>query len=1769
MTKKTQQNIDNELVRYSRAGDVFHYRWAARRCLRMIHLNSLLKCVMIEGSKEKETAGEYVIDVAEYYDIIDSDNEEIIYYQLKHSTKRINESFNLSDLKDTIEGFADRYSGIFCEDTKNQDIESVKFSIVTNRPISNDFKTKIFSIGKGYATDNRFKETLKKYTQLKDEHLQKFCSLLEFIDGEGNYNAQRYELHFEISQLLAGSIDNAQIDSIVALVQDQVMPNASGKLVREDILKRFGVTSERDLFPAPSELEEVKGFIRREQHNDLLADIQTNSEPIIIHAGGGVGKSVVSHQLAESLPTGSLGIVYDCFGSGKYRNRSEPRHRHRDALVQIANEIAAQGLCEPLIPRSNDLDDALLRVFLNRIENAAKSLRKTNNDNILAIFIDAADNAEMAAKEFSEPCFANQLLREKIPDGCRLIMLCRTERIHLLNPLSRIKKIELEPFSKAETLIYFKNHFPEVTDSDGLEFHRLTGGNPRVQANAIDININKISDILNNLGPSGSTVDEQIAAQLETAILRIKEVLPDNFQYYIEPVCLGLANLPPLIPINVLAKAAGVDIPTIISFISDLGRPIWLSDNFVQFRDEPTETWFREKYSASTEQIETFITRIKPLALKYSYVAEALPSLLLQAKNYDQLMQMAFSDDFLPEENPIDQRNIRVYRLQFAFKAALKQKKYNDAIKLALLAGEEVSSDNRQLEILKMNIDLIAPLQSHQRLQELAFRRMLKSTWDGSENVYSAALLSSVEGNKGEARGYLRAANNWVNLYFEEQRKSKDNTGIDYFQDDDILELAFIHYNLFGAKGFVDYICKWQPPQVIFRVTRLFIKRLIDAGNFDTINEISRLDTRNQYIIIAITEELNKVGKFPPADVLHQCLDLLIHKKARISVPNHILDEDNISSAIISFTEACSAMGLSHKKILRILKHYLPLRASRSITHSSSSQDRKRSTFLRGVALKAIISNNYDPDIELLMPKEFLKKNMGYDEEQNLNEFKQVIGSLLPWFIIRSRILIGETENMNSAVQNAYQRSKDARMNRWKEHDHILIGIARIRFEIIMFDSSSTTSELKKFPKLLSDDNFKFLFEDHLKAVRVAYRLEHLSEIRNQLEESCYKSVASASDEGPETRAGWYIDLSRAVLPVNQADAAAYFNYAIEAVSKFGDEVVERWGAIIALAKRYSKKGGESPEIAYRFIRCAELVGENVAREKYFNRNEAISVCAKLNSSSAFAALSRWRDRDIGWFDRQISVLAYESIESNILSPSVGWSLSAFEEIYKLEDFAKLCIDKESNLNCRQSIFDTAIRDLRLKDNSETNWEKLYKVAQKYSLDNKELYNILAFLKEKITKSNKTSIDQIPRKGAHSQTNDIDWECILHECDITKSVGLSKAIDRFKEIQFTHYSNEFWKEIYNRIPEKDAISFLKVVIDTESLDFYDINDALTYFPKNWRNKVSVKRNWPNIIWSIAKRFATYLSNDYMINQYLIKFCENVDLVLIHQGILEGLSESSILVDASTFFGFVEITSSFISHNESGELLDFALSRFEEHIDNDFADGQWADWLTPPESITDAFTGFVWAALGSPHSTIRWQGAHCVRRLAENKCQDEIDALIEWMHQDKISAFGSSDFPFYNLHARQYLLIALARVAINRPEILKKHYEIFSHQALKGIQHILIKKYAAQTALFIEKAFPKTYEPNVIEELRQVGISQFPIKKIDKYGENFTTPWHAKGEIDESLKVSLSFDFDRYWLEPLGNVFGVSLKQVEKLVYEIILNEWQIKRDSFLNVGIFC
>jgi hypothetical protein len=290
--------LNNQLVSYSRAGDVFHYRWAARRCLRLLYPNTTLKSIVIEGSNESKKDGEYVIDVSEYSKTADNDNS-IQYYQLKHTTVRSQKAMKLSEMKKTLEGFANRFRQH--EKEKSENPVSISFSIITNRKVDNTVRNQFIYLAMGEVVESRFRKTLENYTKLKGKKLAEFCALLDIEDGEGDYNVQNTELRVELSQLVAGVVTSTQVEALTSMVQDKVLPHSDHIVNREEVLKKFEFTNDRDLFPAPPLWEKLDNVIETEQYTGMISLISESENPVIVHAAGGVGKTVFCRHLITSI----------------------------------------------------------------------------------------------------------------------------------------------------------------------------------------------------------------------------------------------------------------------------------------------------------------------------------------------------------------------------------------------------------------------------------------------------------------------------------------------------------------------------------------------------------------------------------------------------------------------------------------------------------------------------------------------------------------------------------------------------------------------------------------------------------------------------------------------------------------------------------------------------------------------------------------------------------------------------------------------------------------------------------------------------------------------------------------------------------------------------------------------------------------------------------------------------------------------------------------------------------------------------------------------------------------------------------------------------------------------------------------------------------------------------------------------------------------------------------------------------------------------------
>ena len=521
------------------------------------------------------------------------------------------------------------------------------------------------------------------------------------------------------------------------------------------------------------------------------------------------------------------------------------------------------GLCHPLIPTVNADPAAYLRAFVHRLKQSITSLRAEHPDALLWVVIDAADNAQMAAEEISEPhSFARDLLREQMPDGVRLVMLCRTHRQDLLDPPPHVPRLELKPFSRTETAVYLRRRFPDATERDVDEFHWLSSQNPRVQATALSRKAT-LSEILRTLGPNPTTVEDTIASLLDQAIADLRYKTESQERAQIDRICVGLAALRPLVPIPVLASISGVDEAAIKSFAVDLGRPLIVIGDTIQFFDEPAETSFRERFKPKASQLGAFLEVLKPLASHSAYIASALPQLMLEAGQFTDLVELALSSGGLPEGNPIERRDIELQRLQFALKASLRAKRFTDAAKLTLKAGGETAGDERQQKLLKGNTDLASIFLSADHIQEIVSRRTFGGGWIGSHHVYEAGIISGQGDLLGDARSRLRMADEWLKSWIQLSDEQREREPID---DNDIAEMAIAHFNIHGARSastaFGD-----GGREATFLAGRILARRFVDRGRYDDLDQLAMVAKNDLCLVLAITLELREVHRNPPKEV--------------------------------------------------------------------------------------------------------------------------------------------------------------------------------------------------------------------------------------------------------------------------------------------------------------------------------------------------------------------------------------------------------------------------------------------------------------------------------------------------------------------------------------------------------------------------------------------------------------------------------------------------------------------------------------------------------------------------------------------------------------------------------------------------------------------------------------------------------------------------------------------------------------------------------------
>lgn len=1747
------RRIDIFDVGPSRDGDQFHYSRASRLCLELLEASSDLKVVSVEGISKKDSvkAGIESIDLALYYGSTSLPTARLVRYrQLKHSTLHADKEWTASGLRKTLKDFANRFTALVGQFGVQHVCARFAFEFETNRPLSPRVDQALADLRQG--TQGRHARYINRVTGLAPADLQAFASLFRPITCVEGFLEQRTLLNRDLRAYLPDNDKDAAMALRELVARKATTEFKSNREIRrEDVLDAIGVRLD-DLFPAPNALESPAVVVRRAQMPDLVNAISKSSTPVIVSADGGYGKSIVATLIGPALP-GSTTFVYDCFGNGGYRSATGLRHRAKDGLVQLANEMAAQGLCHPLIPTPKADDAAYVHAFMARVAQASAAVRSQAADAYLVLVLDAADNAEMAAEEFHDPpSFPRLLLGEAFPNNVRLVLTARPHRVDKLQPPPGVVRFVLDGFTEKETEDLLRTRFPHAAEVDVREFHRLTSRNPRVQRTALDLDpAAPLGTVLRSLGPSPRTVDDTIGDLLAQAVRQVRHVAAAVERPQIDHICAALATLRPFVPIRIIALTAGVDEALVRSFIHDLGRPLLLRDDSVQFRDEPTETWFQKHFRPKKEELEAFVLRLKPLARESRYAASALPALMLSTDRFDELVRLALDDDALPENDEIARRDVELQRLEFATRAALRARRYVEAAKLALKAGGRVAADARQQTLLSGNVDLASRfLDADQLLEQVSRRQIVGGNWTGSEHAYEAALLSGRKGLEGDARAQLRFAYDWLGHLLRNRQEGDHRTSV---EDKDVLELEWAELNIHGPNNCAAQLRRWQPRELSYRVGRPLAKRLVDAARWVDADALAMAAGNDIGLVLAIADELRAVERHVPKAAAVRTMRLILHSRVKLDAPGDWRGEGTRISAVASMIDTARRYRFVSKRALAgLLRRYLPKDAPRSLESEHLYEDRL--AYLRAYALLAALLGK-----PLTLEFIYGAKRRSPKKRTSENRFSgrgfENIKVLLPWHELSVKVRSGamSKEEFETALATALEHWTRHRRDSYQDWSATANEVARLWSECIVLLGRDETlwARLGQWQDGLRMPLFIPTMADIARRAALTGAPPHI------VLSFAHKARCRIGKEAElaESMTDSYVLVARSVLGASEDEALQYFNEAVRVASKIGQENLERWHALLHLSDASSTDKYDDPQLAYRFARAAELTRSYVDRDEHFDWEHTVEAIATLSPHTSPAIMSRWRDRRFGDLDRLFPQLVQFLCMRGDLDARDAAALVCFEGCSNWPGLIVAALDATESGAEKNELLAQFYRYLRFSSCSRRGLNEVANSVKARGL-NAEPFREL----EERARRSESDHDSHDASLTSEHESSPDWGVVFASIDLGSALGLVESQARMPDGRFERWRKEWIGEAAARVPAGREGAFVKSLEAIDDWSLYAVRGLLEQIPATWADRLAARRALAAFVHRMARNHATSLGIDrhYQSLPYDLVFEKTgVTRQELLRGALEAIAETSLPTTSHGLFQLVAVLAQFLDPIEARSALGYGLEHLEETLGCEQGDGPWSPRLAPAGGCRESIAGYIWAALGAVESGRRWQAAHAVRALCRLGREGLLADIIALATGGDASAYTDASFHFYRMHSIQWLLIALDRASRESGDVVSRHAAWLGSLASRQNRHVICRGIAARALLALADGGHVTMDPAARDALIHINASTQP----QQFSANHTRPDRSPLGMGATCEFTFGYDFSRGWIESLAECFAMRPEEIKAVACRVIREEWGLQENG--------
>ena len=1257
MTIRKRNKID--IVRASHDGHEYHEVWTARKALQLLWPDSDLKAIAVEGLSpiDQTSAPSEAMEIADivlhYKGTSFANSSKSTVVQFKYSTASSDTPFRASHAKKTIEKFAKTYKHL-----KNKlDVDGIKtkinFQLITNQPIYRPLLKAIDSISKNKPTSGEEKKQVDQFSKtagLSKRNLADFASICRIIGQAGQLELSKDELRNVLIDYsaTADNIASTRLGRLRELVHNKAGSGGSNNnlILKTDILAALGISDSKDLLPCESVPIDVGSVLERKQTENVLKILSSSEKLLLIHAAGGVGKTVFMNSLANKLSKSNEVIFFDSFGGGAYRSPEDARHLPKKGLIHIVNTLAFRGLCDPLLPENPDVE-ALLASFRRRIKQCLRIISKRSFTRGLYLFIDAIDNSDIAAKERNERAFPHLLLdslyTKPIP-GFKLIVSCRTERKP--STYARCENFQLSPFNINETKSFLQDRLEKISSLEVDVAYTRSQGNPRI----LDYLVQSGRDTLIQSKINNKIkVDELLEKLINDALERAS--LIGHQKKDVDRFLAGLTVLPPPIPLEECAYAHKIDVSAVKSFTTDLFPLLECNHQGIIFRDEPTETFMRNKYASSQEALQDIAKNLFSRQEESYYAAKTLPGLLYSLKDDEQLFKLAF-DERTPNKikSEVGKRNIRYARLKAATLRAAEKKDFNQLVHLIVELAAVAEIEQRGIDYIIDNPDLIIAFNDVD-----AFRRLFecRTNWPGTRHA-RLSIAYTLSGDFHVAHGHINSTNEWIEHYIRsvQGRHNFNQAGPSPI---DIATIPFFLVSQGQIRRAVQYLPRGHDRYSlkVFSKTIDLIKVGVERkiiSNEQYLEFIHSLNRTGPLVAAMSVPNLSKKEK----KNLGLKLATFIKKEGKVDHPERFDFRDTQSFNLAILKSSATALLYGNKsqalKIISVAKQAHPdIHNFRDVFyHNEVFQFVTRVVIYKAAKNQPIHEKDILPQ-EIAPKASKLRKSLtgkdfrdalkakisksskndkssslSYEEKHNAERFIDYkldrLSSLTKLF---SEVLIASSRQVNKRFSKLIDAWKEARKNNEYYKDDkidktfLFLGFDIIKFILEVRDDLRPTA-IKNF--LVSLEDVEISAKNLIEVVSILAQRESLQELAGKVASNVME-IINKEDE-VFSRTNLFAQLSHAIFPVSIDEASTFFRMGLDQMDSIGSGDYEFINELLLFVS--SIKGNEIEECDFHTLSniCELNLGDEP--DKFYWGAYGVKVSLKPLEYVVLQSFGRW-----------------------------------------------------------------------------------------------------------------------------------------------------------------------------------------------------------------------------------------------------------------------------------------------------------------------------------------------------------------------------------------------------------------------------------------------------------------------------------------------------------------------------------------------------------------